>query len=187
MLVSEDPDRAVDILTKKMNYILNKHAPWIVFQLRKNFCPWLTDETRDLMKLRDSLKKKAKQLASLNPDQVTAEQHQAWDEYKKLRNRINNFKGSEENEYKKEKIQDNIEDSAKVWKITKQFMDWKTTGTPIQLGENDKLITSARSISQIMNNYFIEKVGAGHEAQEVQAEPLPHFCSQGQEITNLSF
>ena len=160
VLATEDLDRAVDILTEKLNFVLNKHAPWKVFQLRKSFCPWLTDETKELMKERDTWKKKAKQLATDNPGQVTAEQHKAWVEYKKIRNKINNLKRSEEIEFKKNKIEENIDDSAKVWKLTKSFMDWKTTGTPTQLEENGSLVTSARSISQIMNSYFIDKVRA---------------------------
>ena len=38
------------------------------------------------MKERDTWKEKAKHLANANPGHVTAEQHQAWVEYKKIRN-----------------------------------------------------------------------------------------------------
>ena len=158
VLATEDLDIAVDILTRKINFVLDQHAPWKVFQLRKNFCPWVTEETKELMKERDSWKDKAKKLATLNPGPVTAEQRQAWLEYKKLRNKINNLKGSEEKEFKKSKIEENIGDSAKVWKLTKSFIDWKTIGAPTQLEENGSLVTSARKISQIMNSFFIDKV-----------------------------
>lgn len=53
-----------------------------------------------------------------------------------------------------------MHDSAKVWKTTKSFMNWKTPGTPSQLEENSLLITSATEISQVMNQFFIDKVKA---------------------------
>ena len=45
-----DLDMAVYIFTEKFKFVLNHHAPWIIFQLRKNYSPWLTKETKDLMK-----------------------------------------------------------------------------------------------------------------------------------------
>ena len=82
------------------------------------------------MKQRDIWKARAKELASANPSEVSESQETAWGEYKQLRNKINNLKGSEEINYKKGKIEENIHDTAKVWKFTKLFMNWKTTGTP---------------------------------------------------------
>ena len=37
-------DIATNILTTKFIEILNTHAPWIVFQQRKAFKPWITKE-----------------------------------------------------------------------------------------------------------------------------------------------
>ena len=110
------------------------------------------------MKQRDIWKAKAKKLALDNPMDVSEDQVTAWGEFKKLRNKINNLKGLEEVIYKKEKIQENVQDSAKVWKLTKIFMNWKSTGTPTQLEESGNLITSAKRISQVMNHFFIDKV-----------------------------
>ena len=50
---SNDIDTAVEIFSEKFRFILNQHAPWIIFQLRKSFCPWLTDEIKELMAQRD--------------------------------------------------------------------------------------------------------------------------------------
>ena len=155
---TSDIDAAVELFTEKFKFVLNQHAPWIIFQLRKNFCPWLTAETKELMKQRDSWKVKAKELASANPGEVSEDQEKAWGEFKKLRNKINNLKGFEEDNFKREKIEEHKHDSAKVWKFTKSFMNWKSTGTPSQLEENGQLLTSARTISQVMNNFFIDKV-----------------------------
>ena len=152
-----DLDSAVEIFTEKFRFILNQHAPWVIFQLRKNFRPWLTDETKEMMKQRDLWKAKAKALANANPGGCEA-QEAAWGEYKRLRNKINNVKGNEENSYKKEKIEEVAHDSAKVWKCTKTFMKWKSPGTPSQLEENGVLITSAKKIADLMNHFFINKI-----------------------------
>ena len=78
MYATNDVDTAVEILTEKLKFILNQHAPWIVFQLRKKFSPWLTEETKELMKQRDFWKARAKELASANPSEVSESQETAW-------------------------------------------------------------------------------------------------------------
>ena len=153
-----DVDVATDIFTRKFASLLNRHAPWIIYQQRKNFRPWLTEETKNLMKERDKWKTKAKNLAVANPGEASEEQRFAWSEYKKYRNKINNKKGFEERNYKKDKIEENIHDSAKVWNSTKTFMNWKSTGTPSQIEVNNQLVTSARLIAELMNQFFIDKV-----------------------------
>ena len=49
VLTCEDQDLADETLTKKLRYLLNIHASWIIFQKRKFFAPWLTDEMKDMM------------------------------------------------------------------------------------------------------------------------------------------
>ena len=164
---ANDVDVATEIFTIKFRSVLNQHAPWIIFQLRKNYSPWLTEETKTMMKLRDFWKEKAKDLAVANPGVASEEQKQAWSEYKKLRNKINNRKGFEETNYKRDKILQDIDDPAKVWGTTKAFMNWKSPGTPSQIEVNNQLITSAREIAKLMNQFFIDKVrliraGMGH-------------------------
>ena len=105
VLCCEELDLATEIFTRKLRSVLNIHAPWIIFQRRKSFCPWITDETRELMKQRDKVKQLAKELALRDQgNNVSAEQQAAWNDYKRLRNKINNTKKNEENRYKSEKI-----------------------------------------------------------------------------------
>ena len=59
-----DIDVAVEVLTAKLISVLNCHAPWVVFQERKKFKPWITEETKKLIQQRDSLKSKANTLAN---------------------------------------------------------------------------------------------------------------------------
>ena len=156
--LATDVDVATEIFTRKFNHVLNMHAPWIIFQKRKHFSPWLTEDTKDMMVQRDMWKKRAVDLAIISPGLVTDDQKAAWAEYRNYRNKINNKKKFEERNYKKEKMLQNIDDPAKMWRTSKEFMNWKSTGTPTQLEVNNVLLTSAGSIAELMNNFFIEKV-----------------------------
>ena len=51
--VCQDVNEAASLLTSKLVEVLDKHAPWIVFQQSKRFVPWLTPETVKLMAERD--------------------------------------------------------------------------------------------------------------------------------------
>ena len=150
-------DMATECFTRKFRYLLNLHAPWARVQQRKNFAPWLTSETKELMKKRDIWKEKAKNLArhssEVGPDQVAA-----WAEYKKYRNKVNNKKKGEEIAYKSERFKEIQDSSDLVWRTAKSFMGWKGSGTPTQLQVNHELVTSPRKIAQYMNEYFLEKV-----------------------------
>ena len=152
-----DVDIAAACFTRKFRYLLNIHAPWVRVQQHKNFAPWLTNETKELMIQRDSWKERAKNLAILSsvvgPDQIAA-----WGEYKKCRNKINNRKKKEEINYKSGKMAETYDSPDLVWKTAKSFMGWKSTGTPTQLKVDNQLITSAKKIAQLMNEYFLNKV-----------------------------
>ena len=155
----QDVDHAAAALTRKLCHVLNVHAPWIQFQQRKSFTPWLTLETKELMVQRDLWKQRAKDLALINTAlEACPMQVEAWAQYKTFRNKINNRKKVEEEDYKRNKITENLDSASKTWKTAKMFMNWKTTGTPHQLEVNGSLITSARDIAGFMNEYFIEKV-----------------------------
>ena len=156
--MATDIDVAVDIFTKKFTNVLNVHAPWIIFQQRKYFCPWLTDTTKELMEKRDLAKQKAKNLATLNPGAVCDEQRNAWAEFKDCRNKVNNMKKYDERNYKREKMKESSEDPSSMWRTAKTFMNWKSPGTPSQIEINNSLITSAGLIATHMNQFFVDKV-----------------------------
>ena len=170
----QDVDIAATTLTRKICYVLNVHAPWVQFQQRKSFVPLLTVETKELMRQRDLWKERAKDLAIMSQNcEASEEQVEAWAEYKKYRNKINNRKKVEEISYKKEKIHENLDSASKTWNTAKMFMEWKTTGTPHQIEVGGRFITRARLIATHMNEFFVEKI------QTIRA-------SMGQTPENLS-
>ena len=48
--LSNDPDEATEIFTEKLTKVLDKHAPMKTFQIRKNYAPWLSEESKLLIK-----------------------------------------------------------------------------------------------------------------------------------------
>ena len=156
-----DVDEATERLTTKLRDVLNNHAPWIVFQQRKSYLPWLTPETKELMDKRDMLKKKAKELAMRDLGmgrEASEEQKKAWTEYKKIRNSVTNEKRNDEVKFKSSKIAENLDCPESTWKTAKSFMGWKSVGTPSQLEVGVQLETKASRIANIMNLFFVDKV-----------------------------
>ena len=56
---SNDIDEAATLFEQKFNSALDKHAPIRTFQQHKHYLPFLSDNTKSLMKRRDELKKSA--------------------------------------------------------------------------------------------------------------------------------
>ena len=121
------------------------------------FTPWVTEETKELMKQRDLWKQKAKDLALLS-QVVCPAQINAWNQYKTFRNQVNNRKKYEEKEFKTAKMGEVADSPDLVWKSAKCFMGWKHQGTPTQINIGNKLVTSAKLIAQTMNEFFLNKV-----------------------------
>ena len=152
-------DQAESTFTRLFQSVLDAHAPWINFQQRKNFAPWLTGKTKELMKHRDEWKLAAQNAAIENAtDTATETEVHAWEQYKKLRNKINNFKKQDEKKFKAAKINNSLESPEKTWRTAKEFMNWRQQGPPQQLQLGPLLITKASLIAASMNEYFIEKV-----------------------------
>ena len=152
-----DVNDATDLFTQKFRFILNKHAPWTKIQQRKNFAPWLTEKTKILMKQRDQLKAVATNLSKGLAVNCQA-QSQAWCNYKKVRNQVNNRRKMEEQLYKCEKLKVVAGSSDLLWKSAKNFMGWKNVGTPSQIRVDNQLVSSTKRMAQCFNEFFIGKV-----------------------------
>ena len=90
----ENPTQAATILTGKLSDILDTLAPVKTFQVRKKYAAWLSDNTKDLIKLRNEAQAKAYQ----NNEQ------DYWREYKNLRNRVTAKLRSDKKEWEKNKL-----------------------------------------------------------------------------------
>ena len=104
-----DINQATELVTLKFKRILDQHAPWILFQCRKKYKPWITQQTIDLMKERDRWKKLATSLSVLQPYQGASDvEKEAWAKFKTLRNKVNNMKKNDEYRFKRGVVDENI-------------------------------------------------------------------------------
>ena len=83
VVVNVDVDMAVEVFTTKFLDVLNFHAPWVKFQKRRHYSPWLTKETKELIKCRDNWKAVSEDLARAGDAEAATE---AWNKFKQIRN-----------------------------------------------------------------------------------------------------
>ena len=81
-------------------------APVRKIQVRTRFAPWLSDETKKLMKGRDYAQLRASE----------SKDNDDFNDYKNLRNRVNNRLKKEKKNWKKDKLNECGKDSGKIWK-----------------------------------------------------------------------
>ena len=136
------------MLTDTINNILDTMAPIKTYQVRKNYCPWLSDKTKELISKRNIVQKKASHTGK----------EEDWTEYKHLRNQINSRLKTEKNSWKKHKLESLSADTSGLWGTVKDWIGWNNGGPPTQLFDGRKLCSKPSELTNIMNNYFIKKV-----------------------------
>ena len=151
VLKNEDVDEASAIFSGIFGTILNRHAPLKVFQVRNNYAPWISAETKEMIKTRDKLQKEA-------VDENCSEKYR---EYKCLRNIINSRLPSDEiNHYKSKFYQDDPSMSA-TWKNVNDYLNTSKrshSNSPNIIKHNGEIHTAPRSIANAINDTFLKKV-----------------------------
>ena len=143
-----DPNSAVELLSNKITAILDIMAPMKTFQVRTNYNPWLSQETKRMIDERDRLHKLA----------VDTQNTEKWADFKVLRNKINNRLKSEERVWQKIKLNDCENNSKDLWKNVKKILSWKSSGSPNQLFVNGNLVTKPQDVASAQNEYFLDKI-----------------------------
>ena len=148
LYTTEDVNSAVHIFSSKLNEILDRVAPIKTIQIRTNYSPWLSDETKTLMAERNN----AQKIASIT------QTPEDWKKFKSLRNQVNNRLKNEKYCWKKNKLENCNNDSGKLWKNIMGWLKWSSSGSPTKLFYEGKLENKPGNIANIMNNFFINKV-----------------------------
>ena len=106
---SEDVDIAADIFTRKLTDILDRMAPVKKFQIRTKYAAWVSDLTKENLKVRDRAKEKAVQSGSQDD----------WSVYKRLRNDMTKVLHRERLSWEKAKLEscEEGQDSGKLRKM----------------------------------------------------------------------
>ena len=146
--LSEEVNHAVDLLSKKISFILDSMAPLKTIQIRTNYNPWISDSTKDLIKQRDALHQMA----------ILSGQAEDWNNYKIIRNRVVSRQKSEGKSGQKIKLSECGQNSAKIWQNVKNILNWSTEASPSKLFYEGNMYTKSEEVASVQNKFFLEKV-----------------------------
>ena len=143
-----DCESAAKTLTNKINEILDVMAPMRSFQVRTKYAPWMSQQTKDVIKERDQAQKKAAE--TKDPDD--------WRMYKHLRNKITNILRVEKKQWQSSKLTQFGNDTSAIWKNVKNWLGWSIGGPPTKLMSNGNIFSKPKDLAKIMNTFFVNKV-----------------------------
>ena len=121
-------DEAVDIFTRLVCNILDREdmAPVRTFQQRRQYAPWLSEETKSEMANRDSAVSRAR----------VSQQPEDWRSANALKNRCTRLLRTEKQRYLKQKLEkcEEEQDIGGIWKNIKGYLGWGSgAGAPTEL------------------------------------------------------
>ena len=146
----DDVEMALQMLTDNLTKILDEMAPIRTIQIRENYAPWLSSETKQLMAERDHAQKIAADTESEND----------WKLFKRIRNRVNAILRNEKRNWQRKKFKEceDANDTKQIWKTVKSSLNWTTSGAPTQLFYGGKLENQPSGLATCMNQFFVSKV-----------------------------
>jgi len=145
---TENVNEMAEDFNNKVKAALDVCAPWKNIKIHQNYKSGISDETKQLIRQRDDLRKSIHR--SPNEKKVLHEQ------YKKLRNRVTNQIRRDTQQYNEEKI-DKAEDEKEIWKVVNQVIKPKEK-SQWKLIEEEEVIEDEEQIGNIFNNFFVEKI-----------------------------
>ena len=159
ILECTDVDNAVEMLTTKLNSVLDELAPIRTFQTRVNYAPWLSEGTKFLKKQREEAQEKAARTNDLED----------WRFFRTIRNQVTRRSRSDKKEWEEKKL----EKSDDMWRTVKNWLGWKNSGPPTKLFHNGEIVTRPASLASSMNKFFIDKVKSLRQnIPQVARDPL---------------
>ena len=108
----DDIEIAAEKFSEIHGKVLDNHAPIKIFQSRKYYAPWLSSETKEMIKQRNELKTSS--MTSNEPEILMA--------FKRVRNKITNRLKYEKTNYYKDKFQRENMSTKEVWKTSYEYL-----------------------------------------------------------------
>ena len=148
----DDLEEAAKIFEEDFRTILDKHAPIKKFQVRKNYLPYVSDETKLLFEERKVLKEE-----SIRTDDVILEK-----EAKRLGKEIKKSLIKDEKDYFENKFGENV-DITTAWKTANEIMGRNKNLAPLAIkhtnenGEHE-VVTNPKNLAEMFNSFFKKKV-----------------------------
>ena len=138
-------NKAWSFLRDILQQCVNKHAPLITKKIKGSLCPWLTQDVKREMNLRDRLLRKARR----------TNRELDWSSYKRQRNRVSRLVKNCKNKYHRNLLNDNADSPDKFWSAIKKLYPTKS---PSDSGSaflvNGTHTTDRKLIASSFCNYF---------------------------------
>ena len=115
-LIDESVDNSLDAFNDLLLACLDDHAPIKTVKIRHKPNPFITEDIRDLMKVRDRLHKRARRTGM----------RKGWEVFKELRNRVKFVLRKAEREYYNQQIFENKNNSGAMWKTIRSALPNKS-------------------------------------------------------------
>ena len=157
---TEDINIAGDIFTNTYNEVLNRHAPIKTIQNRTNYVPYISEEIKDIMKVRNDLKVEAAKTGDI----------QIFNDYKVKRNLVTTKLKEAKTMYYKSKFEDTNLSSRDLWCNVKTVLGNVRSQFPPQILLGGKLLSKPLEMATAMNIYFINKISALKTNQNIVDE-----------------
>ncbi|CAB3998829.1 RNA-directed DNA polymerase from transposon BS [Paramuricea clavata] len=160
-----DPNLCWQVWKSLLLDALNRHAPLRHKRIRNNPVPWINPQIKELMRKRDYHKKKA----------IKYDSESQWELYNTLRNEVNINMRKAKSKYFCDKIQASSQmgDSKSSWAWINSLLGRKHKNANInELKVNDDIISDDKSITETLNEYFINigmKMAAESACQSTDA------------------
>ena len=147
-ITNTDPEIAAEALTTMLTEHLDKLAPMMRVQVKNKSLNYISNETKLLQEQRNSQYQRAKQTD--NQDE--------WRSYRNLRNQTLKSLRNDEKIYKTNKLDTKDKTVKEIWSNTKEILKWNKSLSPRHLLHNGTIHDSPEKMSNIMNQYYIEKI-----------------------------
>ena len=150
--ISDDIDDAAEVFDKKFRNILDKHAPIKIFQMRRNYNPYLSEETKHLIEERKVLKEEM----TRQGDIALAK------EVKQKSKEIDKAIQNDEQEYFKAGLGDRVDVSTAL-KTANEILGNNKNLAPTAIKEVGKdgqteTVTNPLKLATMFNEFFRKKV-----------------------------
>ena len=166
LLMINDPNEMWKAWKEMFLPVADKHAPLKLKRIKNKPSPWITTKVKNLMNKRDNLKRVA----------VRSKNSQAWVDYKKARNSVNNAIKTTKAAYYNAQFDKHSGNPKETWKVIREIQGkTKKAATIGQINTNGMNKTTAENpqdIANILNTHFIE---IGPKLASSQSQPTKPF------------
>ena len=141
-------EEASIVFKNEFEAILNFHAPLKTIQIRKNYCPFLTEDTKLSIRERNTLYAEACRTGDATLLQ----------EFKIKSKEVKKLVNKDKNSFQQTQLGDNSS-SKRAWAAARSILGLQKSSSPTTvLDERGQPVSDPSLVADIFNNYFIEEV-----------------------------